>query len=145
MTDKKRSIADIVALKGMDIEEHEGHAASHNTATGSVQINAQNVTLSNVTFAAGGQIAAAANLPKVKAVQEMTDEEREAFQSGAWDGLDRRDRDSDSKEYVRALRKRAKRKKDRQVKTLHYALVMLLFFLLFGSFVIAVTTERMAS
>jgi len=142
MTDKKDKIAELVALKGVAIEEHEGHASSHNTATGSVQINAQNVTLSNVTFAAGGENTAAANVPKVKTIQEMDDDEREAFQSGEWDGLERRTRDDDTKEYIRALRKRAKRKTDRRTKLLHYTLVMCLFFLLFGSLVMAMLMEK---
>lgn len=126
---KKPTIEEIVAKEGVDIEE--GHAASHNTALGSVQINAQNVTLSNVSLSAGHSFNGEA-LPKVKPVKEMDKEESSAFQEGQWDGIDRRTRGEDTKEYERELKRRARRNADRREFSYHYVILIALFLLAAG-------------
>jgi len=52
-----------------------------------------------------------------------------------------RRKDSDSAEYARALRKRARRRKDRQTKLLHYSILTVLFIIIFSNFVIALILE----
>lgn len=125
---KKPTIDEIIAKEGVDIDE--GHAASHNNASGSVQINAQNVTLSHVTLNAGHalsteSISIPAKAPRVVKRESMTTDEEQAFEQGQWDGLDRRTRDLNKQE--KAFQRRIKRRKqDRQHIVLYYTSVSIL-------------------
>ena len=58
--------------------------------------------------------------------------------SQKWQGEERRKLSEDHKEYLRALRKRAKRKLDRQMKALHYITMITLFLILFSSYMVAI-------
>lgn len=55
-----------------------------------------------------------------------------------WQGKDRRKQSDDHKEYLRALRKRAKRRLDKQMKALHYVTLVTLFLILFTSYMVAI-------
>jgi hypothetical protein len=128
MSTSDDKIARLVALKGTPKAEHEGHAASHNTASGaSVQINAQHVTLSNVTIGAGGTLEEllTPKAPRVVNPANMTQEERQAFEVGRWDGLERRSRDLIKEE--KAFRRDFKRRQqDRQNMIAYFTMMFVL-------------------
>lgn len=96
-----------------------------------VFINAENITLSNVNI--GGGVPAEERkelkLKEVKTLEEMKKEERDAFEQGQWDGIERRTRNS-IKEDEAFKRLERRRKQDKENIISYYVMLGLLFIAL---------------
>lgn len=133
--DLRQKLAQAVAADGEAVADPEAAKVQTN-ATGGIQIQAENLTLSHVTLTAGGEVQPI-QVPKVKPVQEMDQDERSAFQSGRWDGIDRRLHDENSKIYKKALSKEKRRARDLSIVLVHKGILLLLFLILVGSLIVA--------
>lgn len=76
-------------------------------------------------------------LPRVKPIEQMNKYEYEAFLSGIWDGIDRRNPNHNSKEHIRAARQKGRRRTDIEMKWVHYITQIILFIILAASYYMA--------
>lgn len=79
-------------------------------------------------------------LVTLPALNNMSKKERKAFEEGIWDGIEKRNANP-RKEELAAARKHKRRQKDRLNNTLHYGLLAILFFFLFGSYALSIILE----
>ena len=79
--------------------------------------------------------------PILPAINEMSKKDRKAFDEGVWDGIEKRSHKNPKKEELAAKRKHQRRLKDRQDHILHYTLLFLLGFCLFGSLAVGILTD----
>jgi hypothetical protein len=139
--DSKDKIAKLVALKGIPQKEEEAaehHENSHNTTHvdgGSVvnNMNSQGGDIHYHVYPGADE----PKLPLIKSESKMDAEEKKAYHSGEWDGLERRERSEAEKEYNNALRRRTRRRNDRNTKIVHYTTVVMLFMTMFGSLAVS--------
>ena len=94
---RKRSIAEIVALEGVAVD-----STSHKS-------DAREIPSASPDTA-----------PSVLQPSQMRGEDKEAYEQGKWDGIERRTASENSEEYRKALVKRAQRKSDWQELIFHY-------------------------
>ena len=134
-------IAKLVSTHGVAIPpekkavpETKGH--TQRNASGGIQITAETLNLSNVSFHTGLD-GKPVIMPEVKPVEKMDDEEKKAYQSGEWDGIERRDRDS-IKEELLFKKYEAKRKQDTQDIVTYYTMLAILFFTIIAMVVLPV-------